>query len=252
MNRVLHSGSLGRNMRYRVLLPSGYRAGNRRFPVLYLLHGVFGDYLNWVTRTSLATYAQDYPLVIVMPDADDSWYTNAAKPASHRFEDYVARDLVAAMDEQYRTMPTRQGRAIAGLSMGGYGALKIALKHPRSFAFAGSLSGALDAARDLDRRAPELREKLLEVFGRRASRTRRENDLFQLVKIPRQKRLPYFYLACGTKDDFLRVNREFAAELSSRKIAFEYHETPGRHAWEYWGQAVRPMLSALRKTLASH
>jgi putative tributyrin esterase len=245
---VFHSLSLNRDMHYRTLLPRDYDNGGR-FPVLYLLHGVYGDYQNWDTRTGLEDYAQNLPLLVVMPDADDSWYTNSVTAPADKFEDYMAKDLISEIDEKYRTIRERHARAIAGLSMGGFGAVKLALKYPDRFAVAGSLSGALNAAQDLDALRPEFRAHLLEVFGSAGSRTRAENDVFLLLQRPQE--YPYFYLACGAADSFLDTNRTFAAQLSSRKILYEYHETPGGHTWEYWDTALQPMLQAVERILGS-
>ena len=245
---VFHSASLQRDMRYRILVPHGYDKGGR-IPVLYLLHGLYGDYLNWDTRTGLETYAQNLHLLIVMPDADDSWYTNSATFPSDKFEDYIAKDLIPEIEEKYRTIRERRGRAIAGLSMGGYGALKLALKYPDLFSFAGSLSGALNAAQNLGPLRPEFRAKLLEVFGKEGSTTRAENDVFRLLDASHEAVYPYFYLACGTGDFFLDTNRAFVRQLSSRKIAYEYHETPGEHTWDYWDKALQPMLQAVERAV---
>jgi putative tributyrin esterase len=221
-------------MKYRILLPCLYQAGSGRFPVLYLLHGLHGDYLNWDTRTDLEHYAQKYELIVVMPDAGDSWYTNSATIPSDKFEDYIAKDLVAEIDGKFRTLRDRHLRAIAGLSMGGYGALKIALRYPGDFAFAGSLSGALNAPQDLEDKRPEFRDQLLKVFGPPGEAVRARNNVFSLLQEASAKDLPYFYLACGSGDDFLQINRDFAAQLSSRRAPYEYHETAGGHAWDYW------------------
>ena len=245
---VFHSTSLERDMRYRVLLPQHYESGGR-FPVLYLLHGLYGDYLNWDTRTNLENYARDMRLLIVMPDADNSWYTDSATVPQDKFEDYIAKDLISEVDEKYRTIRVRHGRAIAGLSMGGYGAAKLALKYPELFAFAGSLSGALNAPRNLDALRPEFRAKLLEVFGNEGSPQRADNDIFPLLNTPPQTPYPYFYLACGTEDFFLDTNRAFTLQLSSHKLAYEYHETPGAHAWEYWNSALEPMLQTVEQMI---
>lgn len=244
-----HSASLQRDMRYRVLFPSDYDHGGR-LPVLYLLHGLYGDYLNWDTRTGLENYARKLHLLIVMPDAGDSWYTNSATVPADKFEDYIAKDLVSEIDDKFPTIRNRDARAIAGLSMGGYGAIKLALKYPGLFAFAGSLSGALNAGQNLYAERPEFRAKLLEVFGPDGSSTRVENNVFLLVDAPPQTPYPYFYLACGTSDFFLETNRAFVKQLSSRKIPYEYHETAGGHTWEYWNAAVQPMLRALGRVLA--
>lgn len=245
---VFHSASLEREMHYRVLVPRSYENGGR-FPVLYLLHGIYGDYKNWDTRTGLENYAKDLNVIIVMPDADDSWYTNSATVPADKFEDYIAKDLIAEIDEKYRTIHDGHQRAIAGLSMGGYGAMKLGVKYPELFAFAGSLSGAFNAPGNLDALRPDFRAKLLEVFDGEGSPTRQQTDIFLLLKAPHQVPYPYFYLACGTADFFLETNRALAQQLSSRNLAYEYHETAGGHTWEYWDQALQPLLRAVGNKL---
>ena len=133
--------------------------------------------------------------------------------------------------------------------MGGYGAVKLALKYPDLFAVAGSLSGAFDATQNLDELRPEFRAKLLEVFGTAGSRTRAENDVFLLLKASHE--YAYFYLACGTADFFLETNRALAAQLSAQRIAYEYHETPGDHTWEYWDSELAPLLKAVQHRMES-
>lgn len=241
---VFHSASLQRDMHYRVLLPRAYDNGGR-FPVLYLLHGLYGDYTNWDTRTRLENYGADFGGLIVMPDSDDSWYTNSATIPADEFEYYIARDLISEIDRRYPTIHDGHGRAIAGLSMGGYGAIKLALKYPELFALAGSLSGAFNAPRDLDTLRPEFGKKLLEVFGQKGSDIRTQNDVFILLNAPHQAPYPYFYLACGASDFFLDTNRAFVQQLASRKLAYEYHETPGGHTWEYWDRELPGLLQAV-------
>jgi S-formylglutathione hydrolase FrmB len=247
---AFHSAALDREMKYRVLLPCFYQSGIGRFPVLYLLHGLYGDYLNWDTRTNLERYAMRYELIVVMPDAGDSWYANSATDSKDKFEDYIAKDLMAEIDGKFRTLRDRHSRAIAGLSMGGYGAMKIALRYRGDFAFAGSLSGALNAPQDLGDKRPEFRDQLLKVFGPPASTVRADNNLFSLFQSANTKDLPYFYLACGSADDFLQVNRDFAAQLSSQGAAYEYHETAGGHGWDYWDRSVPDLLRAAAGVLS--
>ncbi len=246
---VFHSESLQRDMHYRILLPRGYQTIANRFAVLYLLHGLYGDYTNWDTHTKLKQYAEPLPLIIVMPDAGDSWYTNSATVPGDRFEDYIVKDLIPEIDSHYRTIRSRHARAIAGLSMGGYGAMKFALKYPEMFAFAGSLSGAFDAPRDLDVRVPEFRDKLLAVFGPSGDANRSANDLLLLLDHVDAASLPYLYFGCGTQDAFLAINREFVSSLPRRKIGYEYHETPGSHTWDYWDRAAQNLLRSLSKVL---
>ena len=249
VNGVFHSESLNRDMHYRIFLPRAYQKPAQHFPVLYLLHGLYGDYTNWDTRTHLEQYAEPLPLIIVMPDAGDSWYTNSATVPGDRFEDYIVKDLIPEIDSHYRTIPSRPARAIAGLSMGGYGAMKFALKYPGLFAYAGSLSGAFDAPRDLDVRVPQFREKLLAVFGPSGDANRSVNDLFLLLDKVDAASLPYLYVQCGTQDGFLAVNREFVSSLPRRSICYEYHETPGGHSWDYWDRSVQDLLGSLSKVL---
>ena len=248
---VFRSSSLGRDMHYRVLMPVGCDQGER-LPVLYLLHGIYGDYKNWDTRTRLEKYATDLRMIIVMPDGDDSWYTNSATVPADKFEDYVAADLISEIDRKFRTIRDRHGRAIVGLSMGGYGAVKLGLKYPELFVFSGSLSGAFNAAQNLDKLRPDFRAGLLDVFGNEENRTRAENDVFTLVKSTHRTPYPYFYLACGTADFFLDTNRALAQQFSSRNVPYEYHETPGGHTWEYWDNSVQPLLKAVDRAFGDH
>ena len=247
-DQVFRSASLSREMHYRVLLPAGYEEGGR-FPVLYLLHGLYGDYKNWDTLTHLEEYEKGMNMIVVMPDADDSWYTNSATVPADKFEDYVIRDLISEIDEKFRTLRDRHARAIAGLSMGGYASVKFGLKYPDLFVFGGSLSGAFNAAQNLDALRPDFRAKLLEVFGDEGSATRTENDVFRLLSDSHRETLPYFYLACGAADPFLDTNRAFAQQLSSRKLPYEYHETAGGHGWDYWDRELQPLLRAVDHAL---
>lgn len=250
---TLHSKALGRTLRYRVLVPEGYGAALRRYPVLYLLHGLTGDYTDWSTRTNLASYSRGLPLVIVMPEGESSWYTNAAADPASRFEDYLAVDLVADVEAKYDAIRSRHGRAIAGLSMGGYGAVKIALKRPAQFMFAASFSGALAAARDpaFGSQRGAAYENLPRIFGPGDSDTRRTNDVYALAAALRPAAAPYVYLDCGTGDGFLDSNRELAAVLRKAGLAYEYHEYPGGHSWDYWDARIRDVLPLLMRKLVA-
>lgn len=250
----VQSAALGRTMKYRVLLPGGYDATQQRYPVLYLLHGLGGDYTDWTTRSNLAEYSRALPLIIVMPDAGNGWYTNAAD-GSARVEDYVFTDLPADVVKKYRTINSRYGRAVAGLSMGGYGALKMALKRPAAFAVAASFSGAFGATREgeLERviSAAEV-ERLQAIFGPPGSATRQENDVFSLAAALKPAGAPYIYIDCGIADAALiGPNRELVAALHKAGIAYEYHEVAGAHSWDYWDRRVREFLPVLMKRMAN-
>src|SRR5690349_5552669 len=118
-DRTFQSESLARSMRYRILLPADYFHSDRAYPALYLLHGWHGDYQNWSTLTKLTEYAAELPLIVVMPDAGDSWYVDSGQVPQDKFETYVVHDLVDEVDHHWKTIGAAHRRAIAGLSMGG-------------------------------------------------------------------------------------------------------------------------------------
>src|SRR6187401_859040 len=175
------SAALGRTMKYRVLLPSDYATSGGQYKTLYLLHGLTGDYMDWSTRTDLARMAHGLPLVIVMPDGENSWYVNTADKGP-RFEDYIADDLVKDVERKYRVIRSRYGRAIAGLSMGGYGALRIALKRPGVFVAAGGFSSALGVTDPkFAENLASFREELSRIFGPAGSEARAANDILLIA-----------------------------------------------------------------------
>jgi len=243
--QTFFSPALGRDAKYRILLPEGYAGSSERFHTLFLLHGLYGDRTNWTELTQLSEYARPYKLIIAMPDAGNSWYVNSMANPSDRFEDFVVRDFIADVDSRFSTFPQRGARAIAGLSMGGYGAIKFALKNPRLFSFAASMTGAFSAPLDLAEQMPEFGDDLTRAFGAAGSQCRAENDVFQIAGRALSEQSPYIYLDCGAQDSFLGINRSLAALLDRKKIVHEYHEAPGGHEWEYWDRRIRCVLKVL-------
>ena len=249
----LYMPSLGRTMKISVLLPSNYDSG-RHYPVLYLLHGYSGDNTDWTTRTKLSTYVRGLPLIVVMPDAGNSWYVNSYTEPRDKFEDYIVKDLPYYIRRLYSIDTTRQ--AIAGLSMGGYGAIVLALRHPSEFQFAGSLSGALSVPRvanDTSRR-PEsgLAPSLWKTFGNQQNDFWNEHDVFFLYREVPKDSFPYLYLAAGIQDGyrtFLPAHRAFTDLLRNYGAPYEYHEVPGRHNWQFWDREIQPLLKRLREVL---
>lgn len=251
-----HSALIGKTLPYNVILPGDYRVSTAtRYPVIYLLHGWAGHHGDWITRTNIADYAAPYHFIVVMPEGNDGWYTDSATVASDKYESYLLQELVPDVQRRYRTIESRYGRAIAGLSMGGYGALKFGLKSPGTFAFAGSLSGALAATTWTEEDLKALRginDSLMAAFGARDSSQRKANDIFEIVRgmsASRATALPYFYFDCGTDDFFVTVNEQFAALLSEKKMGHEYRELPGNHGWQYWDQQVKELLKVAAEKL---
>lgn len=254
VEETVESVALGRAMKYRVLLPQEYGTSQRRYPVLYLLHGLDGDYTDWTSRTNLADYSRALPLIIVMPDGANSWYVNAAGRAADRFEDYILTDLHADVVTKYRVVNSRYGRSIAGLSMGGYGAVKMALKRPGAFALAASFSGAFSATRQEEIRTQLSAASVKDldvILGAGDSPTRRENDVYTLAGAAKPTTASFFYIDCGAGDRFLSANREVVAAISRSGLPYEYHELPGGHAWDYWDRRIRAFLPVLMKRVAN-
>lgn len=243
----------GAKLPFQVLLPADYASSERRrYPVLYLLHGANGDESDWTTRTNLASYVEHYRLIVVMPGVGNSWYANSAGDERARYEDAIIRDLIPHIDARYRTLASAYGRGVAGLSMGGFGAMKFALRYPHLFAFAASFSGAFDAPRTniVSTSVNEEHSKiLLRIFGATGSETRRQNDLFQLLGASNAgARLPYLYISTGANDTLASVlpaNPRFADALRERKAVYEYHERPGGHDWHFWDAEIRLALARM-------
>ena len=245
--------SLGRVKKLSVLLPSKYDP-TKRYAVLYLLHGYTGGHEDWVTKTNLRDYVKDIPLIVVMPDAENSWYVNSFTEPNQRFGDYVAHDIPHYMETMYSIDTTRQG--IAGLSMGGYGALMLALRHPSTYKFAGSLSGAITFPRGMnDTTRPaerSLHASLRRAFGEKTSGFRNAHDVFLLYRQTSKDSLPYIYMVIGIQDayrTFLPAHRAFTDLLRTYGAAYEYHETPGGHNWQFWDNEIRPLIDRMREVL---
>ena len=188
-----------------------------------------------------------------MPDGENQWYTNAAE-GNARFEDYIVTDLPADVVQKYRTVNSRYGRAIAGLSMGGYGALKLGLKRPAQFAVTGSFSGAFGITREgeLEKMIGGVEaERMGKIYGPAGSDTRKQNDVFALASAMKPAAAPYVYIDCGTSDRLIASNREVVAALQKAGVAYEYHEIAGGHSWDYWDRRVREFLPILMKKLAN-
>jgi S-formylglutathione hydrolase FrmB len=240
------SERVGQTLPYSVILPVDYDSSTSRYPTLYLLHGLTGHYTDWLTRTNLADYASAYRLIIITPEGHDGWYTDSATAPAEAYETYIVKELVPDVDARFRTINDRRMRAIAGLSMGGYGALKFGIKYPDLFVFAASMSGALDAAARSEKNPGYAWDFL------RPSIMREANDLHRLAReidASRISSLPFFYLDCGTEDGFLATNIELARILLEKKIPHEFRQLPGGHNWAYWDEQVRQVLAVFARRL---
>ncbi len=253
---------VGKPLPYNVVLPPLYDAPQSRairYPVLYLLHGLGGSSADWVSsRAHLAAHAAQYRLIIVTPEGQDAWYTDSATVPTDKFETYIIEELIPDVERRFRALSTREARAVAGLSMGGYGALKFGVKHPQRFILAASLSGAFGAP-SWDQNDPALlafvKPSIARTYGAMDNPTRAANDLFKLfANLPPERipALPYIYFDCGTEDFLIGSNRALSELLLTRKIPHEYRQLPGAHTWTYWDAQVREVLKlAARKLRAA-
>ena len=278
-----YSPAVDRTMKYNIVLPAEYDSSDERFPVLYLLHGLTQNYTAW-SRLGTPVYAGLFSdLIVVMPDGGNSWYVNFAESGGGQrndWEDHIVQDIVGHVDGHYRTIARREGRAIAGLSMGGYGSLTLGLRHPEMFISIGSTSGAISYGRDAARRArgemqprragaqrtpeeqaarDEARRRPnprigIEGFSSQVERTPEGRpfvtaedadayDPFVLIHQVPSEQLPHIYLDSGTEDRLIQVAREFAQVLFENDIPFDFMQMPGAHNSTYWTQSIGHIMS---------
>jgi S-formylglutathione hydrolase FrmB len=231
-------------------------AGEKRYSVVYLLHGYSGDYTNWYVKSkeagrSLAALADRYGLILVMPDGKySSWYLNAAphgeNPEDWQWETAMMDHLMPEIETRYRTWPERAGRGITGLSMGGHGALYLAIRHPEVFAAAGSMSGVMNLANSTQKYDLA---KRLGTFDRYASYWR-DNSVLTLVEaLPGQKL--DILIDCGVDDVFYPEHVALHEKLLGLKVPHDYFTRPGAHTWDYWVNALPYHLQFLSDRLRS-
>jgi putative tributyrin esterase len=228
-----------------VLLPEGPQKGP--FPVLYLLHGLSDDQTAWTRWTSIERYVRSLPLIVVMPDSGRGFYCDAEQ--GFAYETAIIQDLIGYVDTMFNTNRTRQGRALAGLSMGGYGAAKLALKFPEMFCGAVSLSGAMGFAH---RAFPDPMERPWDREFARVVGTNPvggPNDLYALANALKETQRPALRIDCGTEDFLLADNRAFHAYLEKIGYPHEYDENPGAHEWGYWDRHIQEAITFLARPL---
>ncbi|WP_189335227.1 alpha/beta hydrolase [Actinoplanes ianthinogenes] len=212
-------------------------------PVLYLLHGLTDDHSAWSRFTSVERYADAHGLAVVMPQVHRSFYANEAY--GMRFWDFLSAELPETVRKFFRVSQRREDTFVAGLSMGGYGAMKWALREPERFAAAATLSGALDLAyiQEHDLR-PHMRALVARVFADRVV-AGGDEDLLHLLRTAAPERLPRLMLRCGTEDHLLAQNRRFVAACKAGGVELDADFGPGEHTWDYWDAQLPAVLDFL-------
>jgi S-formylglutathione hydrolase FrmB len=232
----VYSPSMQKNSRCLVVVPDNYSFANKPYPVLYLLHGWSGNHAGWLTDApQLRQHADTYQMLIVCPDGGyDSWYLDSPVDSTVRYDTYISRELISMIDYYYHTIRSPKGRAISGLSMGGHGALSLAIKHPDVFGAAGSMAGGLDL-RPFRKNDWDLEG----VLGAPGSQWQNWEDNSVVNLLPRLKgRNMPLMIDCGVGDFFLEANRTAHQRLLELKYPHDYIERAGEHNGEYWGGAV--------------
>lgn len=253
---VLQSELMRREMPYRVLLPPNFESSTEKYPVLILLHGLFGSCDNWLELTKIADYAAGRNLVLVMPEGGNGWYTDSEGVADERYESYFTNELVPEIERRFPVLLDRESRGIAGLSMGGYGAFKFALRQPEKYFFAASTCGAFEAPLRTEGAAgfdwEILGPSVNRAFGGKGSEQRHKGDIFKLAaRAAEEKReMPYFYLDCALDDGFLEINRRLVKLFKQHGIRHEYNENRGDHDWDYWDVQIERIIDVFEEQLS--
>jgi putative tributyrin esterase len=257
------SAAMHKTYRAAVVLPASYPKNKKaRYPVLYLLHGAWGHFADWLRsppdKQTLHRLADQYNLIIVCPEGETfGFYLDSPVSPGSQFETHIIREVLPLVDQTYRTVADKKGRVIAGLSMGGHGALYLSARHPELFAAAGSMSGALDL-RSLTRNVSEAekanREKLwAPILGSEAEHPERfvQNSVMSLLAQIDQNHLPLI-IDCGVDDFLIEINREIHRRLVYQHTPHDYTERPGAHTWEYWQNALPYQVQFLTNVLKAN
>jgi putative tributyrin esterase len=247
------SHSLGLASTMSVILPDPMPPGAatprkgrvRPFPTLYLLHGLSDDHTIWQRRTSIERYVERLNLAVVMPAVQRSFYTNTI--TGQRYWTFVSEEVPWLARHFFPLSEAREENYVAGLSMGGYGAYKLALSYPERFAAAASLSGALEVVELPRWEETEGGRELKYIFGEVSSVAESVNDLGHLAAelVRRGDKQPRLYQWCGTEDGLYGNNVRFRDRLKGLGLTVTYEEGPGGHDWSCWDQQIQRVLTWL-------
>lgn len=241
-----------------ILTPKNYH-GIDRYKVVYLLHGLAGNHESWLANTMLPVYAEKYQMIFIMPEVTRSFYTDMAQGPA--YFTYVAEELPMLIQQVFNVSAKKEDTYVIGASMGGYGALKLALTHPNVFGNALAFSAAtlfmaegvekLRSLENLEARQAEIGEYLAKdleaAFGVDYGHFQAKADLLTLIQDFGEKPRPNLYVSCGTSDQLLADNRRFNQELIERGWLLTYHEFAGGHDWYHFNEALIKGLRWTRK-----
>ena len=246
---TIYSNSMRKNIKCVVIKPDAYRNKTSQFPAVYLLHGHGGAYNNWIRRVpQLSVHADTYQTIIVCPDgAVNSWYFDSPVDTTMRYETFIAKEVPAYVDANYRTIKDRKARAITGLSMGGHGGLFLGFRHADFFGACGSMSGAL-AIEYITGRNYGVDKRLGDTSNK--ERYREYSIMKEMEDYPKDS--VSIIMDCGIEDFIIGMSRAAHEKMLSLKIPHDYVERPGRHDWAYWKTAVEVQLLYFKNYFDRH
>ena len=255
--QIIKSKILDEAVNYSILLPPGYESTNRRYPVVYVLHGYTDDETAWVQFGEIDRQASQSiiegeipPMILVMPDAKVTWYVNDAQ-GKKRYEDFFIQELIPHIDATLRTRAERNYRGITGLSMGGYGSLLYAMKHPNLFVASAPLSAAIYTEETVakydqkrwDRTEGPMYGLGLEGKNRISDHWKNNNPFYLLKKIDLEElKKVKFYFDCGDDDFLYEGNSKIHIAFRDLNIPHEFRMRDGAHNWAYWRTGIIPAL----------
>lgn len=229
---------------FNVILPQISMSDNenmsKKFPVLYLLHGLSDDHTAWVRKTNIERYAAQYNLAVVMPNVNRSFYADMKYGLN--YYTYITKEIPHIVQSYFPISDKREDNFIAGLSMGGYGAFMIALRNPEKFSAAASLSGALDLTVFLDMNDERIAPMTEMLFGSPEEFINSDYNLVKLLSKTSKENLPRLFQCCGTEDYIYPLNESFRAAANKFGIDLTYEEGPGEHEWGYWDANIQRVL----------
>jgi S-formylglutathione hydrolase FrmB len=240
----VYSQRMHKEIKTVVIRPASYDTATKPFPVLYLLHGAFGNYTNWVTKVpQIQQLADEHQLLIVCPDGGfTSWYFDSPIDSTYQYETFIGTELPQYVDAQYKTIKHRKGRAITGLSMGGHGSIFIAYRHAGTFSACGSTSGALHVS--VITKGYEVEKRLGDTIINKKYWT--DWSVLNLIE-QKPAELLTMIIDCGTEDMVYLMNKAVHEKLLSLKVPHDYIERPGGHNWKYWTTSIDYQLLFFRK-----
>lgn len=255
---TLSSSILKRSVGYAVYLPPDYETSQRAYPVVYLLHGYTDDNTGWVQFGEVNRYADAAieqgkipPMIIVMPDADSSWYINSYD-GKEKFEDFFVKEFIPGIEKKYRIKSAKQYRGIAGLSMGGYGTLIYALKYPDMFAAAAPLSAAVFGDDEVVAMPDAQWDRTFgQLFGKhlkgkdRLNKAWYDNSILKIIETKPAAELNKvrYWIDCGDDDFLAKGNSLLHIALLGKMVKHEYRVRDGAHTWSYWRTGITDALA---------